>query len=107
MAFLMIFSPASCALPGSPTRTVTAYALKRPDGEWSLLVVNRDQENPHRVRIAFRRALPDKPDSSATFAGAAAIATFGSAQYKWNTPRTRFMAHAEIAAAPTEVAYTT
>lgn len=34
------------------------------------------------------------------------IATFGSAQYKWNPPRTRFMAHAEIAAAPTVVAYT-
>jgi hypothetical protein len=34
------------------------------------------------------------------------MATFGSAQYKWNPPRTRFMAHAEIAAAPTVVAYT-
>jgi len=70
------------------------------------LVVNRDQENPHRVRIAFRGALPDKPDSCATFAGPVEIATFGSAQYKWNPPRTRFIAHAEIAAAPTVVAYT-
>jgi hypothetical protein len=82
---------------------VTAYALKRPDGEWSLLAVNRDQQNSHRVRIAFRGT----GDSSASFAGPVEIATFGSGQYKWNPPRTRFMAHAEIAAAPTIVAYTT
>jgi hypothetical protein len=80
--------------------------LKRPDGEWSLLVVNRDQENAHRVRIAFRGAFPGKPDSAAGLVGPVEIATFGSAQYKWNPPRTRFMAHAEIAAAPTVVSYT-
>ena len=91
---------------GAGRELVTAYALKRPDGEWSLLVVNRDQENAHRVRIAFRGAVPGKPDSSAGFAGPVEFATFGSAQYKWNPPRTRFMAHAEIAAAPTVVAYT-
>jgi hypothetical protein len=81
---------------------VTAYALKRPDGKWSLLVVNRDQENSHRVRIAFS----GDADSVPGFAGPVDIATFGSAQYKWNLPRTRFMAHAEVAAAPTIVAYT-
>jgi hypothetical protein len=91
---------------GAGRELVTAYALKRPDGEWSLLVVNRDQENAQRVRIAFRGAVPGKPDSSAGFAGPVEFATFGSAQYKWNPPRTRFMAHAEIAAAPTVVAYT-
>ena len=26
---------------------VTAYAVLRPDGEWSLMLVNKDQENPH------------------------------------------------------------
>ena len=39
---------------GAGRALVTAYALKRPDGEWSLMAVNRDQENAHRVRIAFR-----------------------------------------------------
>jgi F5/8 type C domain len=87
---------------GAARALVTAYALKRPDGEWSLLVVNRDQENSHRVRIAFRR----DHDSASGFDGPVEIATFGSAQYKWNPPRTRFAAHAEIAAAPTVIAYT-
>jgi len=101
-----VYSAKSDIDDGAGRELVTAYALKRPDGEWSLLVVNRDQENPHRARIAFRGAVPGKPDSAAGFAGPVEIATFGSAQYKWNPPRTRFMAHAEIAAAPTVVSYT-
>ena len=32
---------------------ITAYAVKRPDGEWSLLIVNKDPTNPHEVKIAF------------------------------------------------------
>jgi hypothetical protein len=87
---------------GAGRELVTAYALKRPDGQWSLLVVNRDQENAHRVRIAFRGA----ENLAAGFAGPVEIATFGSGQYKWNPPRTRFMAHADVAAAPTVAAYT-
>ena len=101
-----VYSAKSDIDDGAGRELVTAYALKRPDGEWSLLVVNRDQENAQRVRIAFRGAVPGKPDWPAGFAGPVEFATFGSAQYKWNPPRTRFMAHAEIAAAPTVVAYT-
>jgi len=87
---------------GAGRELVTAYALKRPDGQWALMIVNRDQENAHRVRIAF-----DKGGGSATrFAGPVDIATFGSAQYKWNPSRTRFLAHAEVAGAPTVVSYT-
>ena len=96
-----VYSAKSDVEDGAGRELVTAYALKRPDGEWSVMVVNRDQENSHRVRITFREA-----DSITTFVGPVEIATFGSAQYKWNPPRTRFMAHAEEAAKPTIVAYT-
>jgi hypothetical protein len=65
------------------------------------MIVNRDQGNRYRVRVAFRGAA----DSVASFAGPVEIATFGSAQYKWNPPRTLFMAHAEQAGARTIVAY--
>jgi len=93
---------------GAGRDLVTAYGLKRPDAQWSLLVINRDQQNSHGVRIAFKDA---KNANTAVagpfgFAGPVEIATFGSAQYHWNPPRTRFMAHAELAAAPTVVAYT-
>lgn len=61
---------------------VTAYALLRPDGQWSLLVVNRDQENAHKVRIQF-----DQGDGPHSFTGQVAMTTFGSAQYQWHPSR--------------------
>ncbi len=97
-----VYSAKSDIDDGAGRELVTAYALNRPDAEWSLLVVNRDQENSHRIRVAFRMS----DTSAGGFVGPVETATFGSPQYKWNPPRTRFMAHAEIAAAPTVVAYT-
>jgi hypothetical protein len=58
---------------------LTAYALQRPDGQWSLLIVNRDQMNPHSVRIEFTgRKAPSY------FAGPVTMITFGSEQYQWH-----------------------
>ena len=48
-----VFSASSDINDGAGHAMVTAYALKRPDGQWSLLVVNRDQQNAHRVKIVF------------------------------------------------------
>jgi len=58
---------------------VTAYALLRPDGQWSLLVVNRDQENVHKMRIEF-----DASGRTNSFNGPLSVFTFGSAQYQWH-----------------------
>jgi hypothetical protein len=61
---------------------ITAYALQRPDGQWSLMLVNRDQENAHPVHIVF-----DEGETTRTFTGTVTIATFGSAQYQWHPDR--------------------
>jgi hypothetical protein len=58
---------------------VTSYAVHRPDGNWSLMLVNRDQDNAHAVRIAF--ATPRTRESS--FSGPVTMTTFGSEQYLW------------------------
>jgi hypothetical protein len=63
------------------------------------MAVNRDQENAHRVRIAFT----ESGDKGSSFAGPVEISTFGSAQYQWHPPQTRFMAHAENSAERTIV----
>lgn len=57
---------------------LTAYALQRPDGLWSLMLVNRDQENAHQVRIEFDGA------GKRFFTGPVQVVTFGSAQYQWH-----------------------
>ena len=32
---------------------ITAYPVQRPDGEWSIMAVNRDQSNAHAVRVVI------------------------------------------------------
>ncbi len=59
---------------------VTAYAVLRPDGQWSLLAINKDQLNPHRVRIVFHDR---ETGADRVFAGPTTTITFGSAQYQW------------------------
>ena len=76
---------------GAGHALITAYAVKRPDGKWSLLVVNRDQFNAHKVRIAFDDASPAR----AAFSGNVELVTFGRTQYEWHPDLTKFMAHAE------------
>ena len=59
---------------------VTSYAVHRPDGNWSLMLVNRDETSPHRVRVIFEDS---KSHRNASFSGPVALATFGSEQYVW------------------------
>jgi len=60
---------------------VTAYALLRPDGEWSVMAVNKDYDRPHAVRIVFR---DDASHAEASFTGPVAMVTFGKEQYRWH-----------------------
>jgi len=63
---------------------VTAYALHRPDGQWSLMLVNKDHDHPQPVRVVFHDAEANK-DSS--FAGPVTMITFGKEQYQWHPAR--------------------
>lgn len=77
---------------GAGHTLVTAYALKRPDGQWSLMIVNRDQLNAHKVKISFQ---DQAASASRSFSGTIDIATFGAEQYQWHPAKTQFFAHAE------------
>lgn len=59
---------------------VTSYAVYRPDGNWSLMLVNRDEMNPHSVRVAFDDA---KTRQTVSYSGPVTLVTFGSEQYVW------------------------
>lgn len=58
---------------------VTSYAVRRPDGEWALLLINKDRDNAHPVRIAF-----EGRGGTGHFSGAIRMVTFGSEQYVWH-----------------------
>jgi hypothetical protein len=60
---------------GDNNDLVTSYAVHRPDGNWSLMLVNRDETTPHTVRVEFGRGTG--------FSGPVAVTTFGSEQYEW------------------------
>jgi F5/8 type C domain len=75
------FSASSDVFDAAGHALVTAYALLRPDGQWSLLLVNRDQENAHGVRITFADA---KTERDSFFSGSVDAITFGSTQYQWH-----------------------
>jgi hypothetical protein len=77
---------------GAGHALVTAYALQRPDGTWSLLIVNRDQFFEHKVRIRFR---DDATRKESSYEGKVSLITFGRDQYHWHPARTAFLAHAE------------
>jgi hypothetical protein len=60
---------------------VTAYALQRPDEQWSILLVNKDQDNAHSVKIMFA---DPAAKSSRFFSGAVDRVVFGAAEYQWH-----------------------
>jgi hypothetical protein len=45
------------------------------------MLVNKDQENPHPISIAFH---DDKTDADSFFTGPVNVISFGSEQYQWH-----------------------
>jgi hypothetical protein len=63
---------------GDGNALVTSYAVHRPDGNWSLMLVNRDESNPHAVQVKF-----EETKRHGFFSGPVEVVTFGSEQYVW------------------------
>ncbi|HTC40645.1 MAG TPA: discoidin domain-containing protein [Candidatus Acidoferrales bacterium] len=61
---------------------ITAYAVKRPDEEWSLLLVNKDPSNAHEVKISFENGGKEVADG---FSGQVKMVTFGAVEYVWHS----------------------
>jgi hypothetical protein len=60
---------------------VTAYAVERPDGQWSVMLINKDQDSDHSVSVVFADPLTKQ---NRFFSGAVARVVFGSAEYQWH-----------------------
>jgi len=77
----LVFPALSDVRDASGNLLVTGYALCRPDGQWVLLLINKDHENARPVRIVFHDA--DKKRDS-FFSGPVDLITFGAGQYEWH-----------------------
>jgi hypothetical protein len=60
---------------------ITVYAVKRPDAEWSLLLVNKDPSNAHEVNLVFTS---DDESAVRQLRGTVEVVTFGAADYIWH-----------------------
>jgi hypothetical protein len=60
---------------------VTVYAVERPDGQWSLMVINKDRERVHNVKVRFSDG---EQHTDRFFQGGVDRITFGANEYQWH-----------------------
>ncbi|HXY24797.1 MAG TPA: discoidin domain-containing protein [Candidatus Acidoferrum sp.] len=79
-----LFRVSSDVTDDSGNTLVTAYALQRPDGQWSVMLINKDQANEYAVHLTFA-----DNDSGHTrhFTGTVDRITFGAAEYQWHADK--------------------
>ncbi len=76
-----LFSASADLKDGAGHVLITAYPVQLPDGQWSVMVINKDQSNPHKVRLAFNSGT----GTQSSFSGPVTMITFGSEQYVWRS----------------------
>ena len=77
-----LFPVAADILDDAGHELVTAYAVKRPDGEWSVMLVNKDPSSEHAVRVVVANSA-GAPELH--FSGDVDLVTFGAEQYVWHS----------------------
>ena len=81
-AMHQLFKASSDITDTSGNVLVTAYPVERPDGTWSVMLVNRDRDHDHAVKIEFANAATGR---HSYFSGAISQTTLGPAQYQWHS----------------------
>jgi hypothetical protein len=76
-----LFKVASDVKDADGNTLVTAYTVERPDGQWSVMLVNKDQEHDHSVRVSFADPVTRH---DRFFAGTVDRVVFGPAEYQWH-----------------------
>jgi hypothetical protein len=76
-----LFKAVSNVLDGNGNEIITAYPVERPDGQWSIMLINKDENHDHSVRVAF-----DDPVTRQTrsFTGTVDRIVFGAGEYQWH-----------------------
>jgi hypothetical protein len=60
---------------------VTAYAVERPDGQWSVLLINKDHDADHTVKVTFADPVHKQ---NRFFTGPVERVVFGPSEYQFH-----------------------
>ncbi len=76
-----LFKVASDVTDAAGNLLITAYAVERPDGQWSVMLVNKDHDNDHAVQVVF-----SDPEAKRDrhFSGPVDRIVFGPSEYQWH-----------------------
>jgi hypothetical protein len=77
-----LFKVASDVKDKNGNTLVTAYAVERPDGQWSVMLVNKDHDNDHSVKVTFADPVTKQ---NRFFSGTVDRVVFGPAEYQWHS----------------------
>ncbi len=76
-----LYQATSNILDGKGHELITAYPVERPDGQWSVMLINKDENHDHSVRVAFNDPVTKQTRS---FTGTVDRIVFGPAEYRWH-----------------------
>jgi hypothetical protein len=76
-----LYKATSSVLDKKGNELITAYPVERPDGRWSVMLVNKDENNNHSVRVAFEDPATNQ---KRFFTGTVERIVFGPAEYQWH-----------------------
>ena len=76
-----LFKGTTDVLDVNGNELITAYPVERPDGQWSVMLINKDENHDHSLRVAF-----DDPVTRQTrfFTGTVDRVVFGPEEYQWH-----------------------
>lgn len=74
-----LYTASSDMKDGLGRQIVTAYAVKRPDRKWAIMLVNKDPDRAYSVRVSFVAG----QSSDQTFRSRIDVFQYSSEQYAW------------------------
>ena len=73
----VMFAAESDARDADGNELLSAYVVRRPDGSWSAMLVNKDPKRSYRVKLQFGSRY------GGALTGARSTVRYSRAQYKW------------------------
>lgn len=76
-----LYRASSDVTDGDGNVLVTAYAVERPDGQWSVMLINKDHDNDHAVSVWFADL---NTKHAKHFTGSVDRIALGAKEYQWH-----------------------